>query len=90
MDILTVLLLSLIAGASTVIGGAIYSYKRISKRILQAALSGSTGILLAILLLGAMPIAITLGGVGYAALGFILGGVAVSYTHLTLPTILLV
>ncbi len=85
MDILTVLILSLIAGASTAVGGVICNYKRISKRVLQAALSGSTGVLLAILLLGAMPSAITLGGVGYASLGFILGGVVFMVTGFLFP-----
>ncbi len=75
MDLLSVLVLGFAAGASTLLGGLIYNFFKVGKRYLQWALSGSTGVLLSVIMLGLLPEAVNLGGLMYTALGFILGGV---------------
>lgn len=85
MDMASVLLITFLAGASTVLGGLICLTLNIEKRVLKFVLTASTGVVLAVILLGMLPAAIELGGVGYAALGFILGGVVMMVTGTLFP-----
>ncbi len=85
MDLLSVFALACLAGASTVLGGLIYRFLRVEKRILNWALAGSTGVLLSVIMLGVLPQAMALGGMTYTALGFILGGVVFMVTGFLFP-----
>lgn len=85
MDMASVLLIAFLAGASTVLGGLICLIMKIEKRVLKFLMTASTGVVLAVILLGMLPSAIELGGVGYTALGFILGGVAMMVTGTLFP-----
>lgn len=85
MDLLSVFLLTFLAGASTLAGGLIFSFLKVERRYLQWALAGSTGVLLSVTLLGMLPQAMQLGGLGYTALGFILGGVVFMVTGFIFP-----
>lgn len=85
MDIASVLLISFLAGASTVLGGLACIMLKIEKRVLKFLLTASTGAVLAVILLGMLPAAMEIGGVGYAALGFILGGVVMMVTGTLFP-----
>jgi ZIP family zinc transporter len=85
MDVLTVLVLAVVAGASTVLGGLIHGLMKVDRRFLQWSLSGSTGVLISVIMLGMMPAALNLGGMGYTALGFILGGVVFMVTGFIFP-----
>ena len=85
MDILSVFALAFLAGASTVLGGLIYRFLKVEKRVLQWALAGSTGVLLSVIMLGMLPEAMELGGMLYTALGLILGGVVFMVTGFLFP-----
>jgi ZIP family zinc transporter len=85
MDVLLVFFLAVLAGASTALGGLIYNNLKVGKRVLEWSLAGSTGVLLSFILLGMMPRAMELGGMGYTALGFILGGVVFMITGFLFP-----
>jgi len=74
MDISIVLLLSFIGGAATLLGGLAYAFIHINKRLLQFVTIATTGALLSVIMLGLLPISVRIGGAGYAALGFLLGG----------------
>ncbi|MCD6495932.1 MAG: ZIP family metal transporter [Candidatus Aenigmarchaeota archaeon] len=85
MDALTVIALSFAAGVATVLGGLLYDIVRIDRRLLQWALSSSTGLVLSIVFLGLMPAAVQLGGNGYTAMGFVLGGIVFMITGTLFP-----
>ena len=85
MDMLTVSALALLAGAATVLGGIVFSLLKISKRELQFLLTATTGVVIAVIMLGLLPAAMSLGGVGYTALGFIIGGIALMVTGSLFP-----
>ncbi len=85
MDMTIVLLLAFLAGASTLLGGIACVILKVEKRALRFLLTASSGVVLSVILLGMMPQALQLGGVGYTALGFILGGVAMMVTGSLFP-----
>ncbi len=85
MDLLSVLVLAFLAGASTSIGGLVHRFFRTEKRFLHWTLAGSTGVLLSVIMLGMLPEAMSLGGLGYTALGFILGGIVFMVTGFLFP-----
>jgi ZIP family zinc transporter len=85
MDMAYVLLLAFLAGASTVLGGLICLALKIGKRVLKFVTTASTGVVLAVIMLGMLPKALELGGVGYTAVGFILGGVVMMVTGTLFP-----
>jgi len=85
MDMLSVLLLAFLAGAATGLGGLICVILKIGKRVLQFVLAASTGVVLSVIMLGLLPSSLQLGGVGYTALGFILGGVVLMITGSLFP-----
>jgi ZIP family zinc transporter len=85
MDALSVTVLAFLAGASTLLGGLVFRFLKVEKRFLNWTLSGSTGLLLSVIMLGMLPEAVNLGGVGYAALGLILGGVVFMVTGFLFP-----
>ncbi len=85
MDAVAVFALAFAVGACTVLGGLLNGFFRIDRRMLQFMLSASTGILFSVVMLGALPVALGLGGVGYTALGFILGGVVLMITGTLFP-----
>jgi len=85
MDILFVLVLAFLGGAVTVLGGFFYTFFRIGKRVMQFAMTASTGIVLSVIMLSVLPEALSLGGVGYTALGFVLGGIVMMVTGTLFP-----
>jgi ZIP family zinc transporter len=85
MDVLSVLVLAFMAGASTLLGGLVCIILKIQKRVLNFLLTSTSGVVLSVILLGLLPNALELGGVGYTALGFILGGVVLMVTGSLFP-----
>jgi ZIP family zinc transporter len=85
MDILFVLLAAFLAGAVTLLGGLLLNYVRVTKRALQFAITATTGVIISVIMLGFLPDALALGGGGYTALGFMLGGMAMIITGALFP-----
>jgi zinc transporter, ZIP family len=85
VDLAAAFVFSFVAGFSVVIGMMLGRKFSLEKRVIQFGLSASTGVILSVAMLGMLPAAIELGGMWYAALGFILGGLVLMITGTLFP-----
>lgn len=85
VDLAAAFVFSFVAGFSALLGMMLGRKFSLEKRVVQFGLSASTGVMISVAMLGMLPAAIGLGGIWYAALGFILGGLVFMITGTLFP-----
>jgi len=85
MDTGIVLLSAFLGGALTVLGGIAYERIEVGRRLLSFIMVATTGMIFSVLLFGMLPASMQVAGAGYAALGFVLGGMILIITGYIFP-----
>lgn len=85
--LLNVLLLSLVAGLATGLGGLVALVKKPGRKFFGACLGFAAGVMLGLSFLQLLPEAQALGGVGTAIGGFVIGAIVMLFLDAILPHI---